>query len=316
MLAAVVETLRQKGLASDSDGAVCVFMEAFDAPMIVQKQDGAFLYATTDLATLQYRLGTFAPTEILYVVDSRQSEHFDKLFAVARSIGLDDVKLVHVNFGTVLGDDGKPMKTRSGSLIGLEGLLNDAVGRAREVVCNPERLITFDPPMEDSEQETIAETVGIGAIKFADLSHHRTSDYKFNLDKMVALEGNTSTYVQYSYARTQKILERSEKAEADVLAMVKSNGIDFSHPAERTLALTLLKFEEALVAVHKEYAPNLLVDYLLETSKIYSRFNDNCHVLRAETEIAQATRLMLVTLCGRVLQTGLGLLGVGVVPRM
>jgi arginyl-tRNA synthetase len=316
MLGDVVSKLQDLGLASDSDGAVCVFLPEFEAPMIVRKQDGAYLYATTDLATLQYRVEQFDPAEILYVVDTRQSEHFEKLFAVAHHFGLEDVKLVHVNFGTVLGEDGRPMKTRSGTLIGLESLLDDAVDRARKVVCNPERLAAFDPPMDEAEQEMIAEIVGTGAIKFADLSHHRTSDYRFNLDKMVALEGNTSTYVQYSYARTQKILENAEKLESDVIEMVKQHGLEFTHPAERNLALMLIKLEEALLAVHKDYAPNLLVEYLLETAKAYSKFNENCHVLRAETELIQATRLTLVTLCGRVLQLGLRLLGVDVVPRM
>ena len=305
MLGQVVDQLEAKGLASPSDGAMCVFLDGFDAPMIVRKKDGAFLYATTDLATLRYRLDEFKPTEILYVVDTRQSEHFDKIFAVADEFGLQDVKLVHVNFGTVLGEDGKPMKTRSGSLIGLESLLDDAVDRARAVVCDAERLQNFDPPMDAAEQEVVAETVGIGAIKFADLGHHRTSDYKFNLNKMVALEGNTSTYVQYSFARTQKILERAEKAESDVIAMVNEHGFAFVHPAERALALSLLRFEEALLAVHKDYAPNALVDYLLETARTYSRFNDSCHVLKAETEAIQATRLALVALTGRVLQLGL-----------
>ncbi len=316
MLAAVVKRLEDTGMASTSDGAVCVFLDSFDAPMIVRKQDGAYLYATTDLATLEYRLETFDPDEILYVVDTRQSEHFEKIFAVAGQLGMSDVKLIHVNFGTVLGEDGKPMKTRSGSLIGLESLLDDAVDRARHVVCNPARLENFDPPMDGAEQQAIAETVGIGAIKFADLGHHRTSDYRFSLDKMVALEGNTSAYVQYSFARTQKILERAEKAESDVIDLIGQHGADFTHPAERSLAMMLLKFEEALVAVHRDYAPNVLVEYLLETAKTYSKFNDSCHVLRAENESVQATRLMLVTLCGRVLGVGLNLLGVGVVPRM
>lgn len=315
-LKGVVDKLRDVGLAEDSDGAVCVFLEEFDAPMIVQKQDGAYLYATTDLATLQYRLSEFDPSEILYVVDTRQSEHFDKLFAVADQFGLEDVKLVHVNFGTVLGEDGKPMKTRSGSLIGLESLLDGAVERAKKVVCDPDRLSSFDPPMDQAEQEMIAEVVGIGAIKFADLSHHRTSDYRFNLEKMVALEGNTSAYVQYSYARTQKILENAQKAEADVAEMVAECGVAFSHPAERQLALMLMKLEESLTALHKDYAPNQLVDYLLETARAYSKFNENCHVLRAETPQIQATRLALVCLSGRVLQLGLQLLGIGVVPRM
>lgn len=316
MLGGVVDQLEQAGLAQESDGAVCVFLPEFDAPMIVRKQDGAYLYATTDLATLKYRLQQFNPDEILYVVDTRQSEHFDKLFAVAHHFGLEHVKLVHVNFGTVLGQDGRPMKTRSGTLIGLESLLDDAVDRARGVVCNPERLAGFDPPMEQAEQQMIAEVVGIGAIKFADLSHHRTSDYRFNLDKMVALEGNTSTYVQYSYARTQKILENARKLEADVIQLIDQEGWSFTHPAERGLALMLIKLEEALLAVHKDYAPNQLVDYLLETAKAYSKFNENCHVLRAETPTIQATRLALVTLTGRVLQLGLQLLGVGVVQRM
>jgi arginyl-tRNA synthetase len=316
MLGDVVQQLEDKGLASTSDGAVCVFLDGFDAPMIVRKQDGAYLYATTDLATLRYRLDEFNPAEILYVVDSRQSEHFEKIFAVAGEFGLSDVKLVHVNFGTVLGEDGKPMKTRSGSLIGLESLLDDAVDRARAVVCDPQRLENFDPPMDVAEQEMVAETVGIGAIKFADLGHHRTSDYRFNLDKMVALEGNTSTYVQYSYARTQAILQRAEKAESDVIDLIGTHGLAFTHAAERTLALSLLRFEEALLAVHKDYAPNALVDYLLDTARVYSRFNDSCHVLKAESEAIQATRLALVAITGRILHLGLGLLGVGVVPRM
>lgn len=316
MLAGVVQKLEQDGLAKESDGAMCVFLPEFDAPMIVRKQDGAYLYATTDLATLQYRLAEFDPAEILYVVDSRQSEHFEKLFAVAHHFGLEKVKLVHVNFGTVLGEDGRPMKTRSGTLIGLESLLDDAVDRARTVVCNPERLANFDPPMDATEQEMVAETVGIGAIKFADLSHHRTSDYRFSLEKMVALDGNTSTYVQYSYARTQKILEKSEKCESDIIQMVDEHNIEFTHPAERHLALMLMKFHEALQNVYTDYAPNQLVEYLLETSKAYSKFNDSCHVLRAESEAIRTTRLILVSLTGRVLQTGLGLLGVGVVPRM
>ncbi len=284
--------------------------------MIVRKKDGAFLYATTDLATLKYRLAEFAPNEILYVVDKRQSEHFEKLFAVSDHFGLQDIKLVHVQFGTVSGPDGKPIKTRSGSVIGLEGLLDDAVERAKEVVCNPERLATFDPPMDEKEQAEISEVVGIGAIKFADLSHHRTSDYKFDLNKMIALEGNTSTYVQYQYTRTQGILRRNDKTEQDVCDLVSKTKMELTHPAERALALKLLQMEEALQAVHHDYAPNHLVDYLLETAKAFSVFNDRCHVLHAESKDIQTTRLALVVICGRVLRTGLSLLGIDVVQRM
>ena len=316
MLADVTAKLEQLGLASDSDGALCVFLPEFDAPMIIRKQDGAYLYATTDLATLEYRLTEFNPSEILYVVDTRQSEHFEKLFAVADHFGLSEVKLVHVNFGTVLGEDGRPMKTRSGTLIGLESLLNDAVDRAKQVVCNPERLVNFDPPMDAEEQDNIAEAVGIGAIKFADLSHHRTSDYRFNLDKMVALDGNTSAYVQYSYARMQKILQNANASDDDVAALVREHGVEFTHIAERNLVLQLIRFEEALNTVHKDYAPNHLVDYLLETAKAYSRFNDNCHVLKAESESIRATRLAIVFHCKQTLGKGLNLLGIDVVPRM
>ncbi|TWU37780.1 Arginine--tRNA ligase [Novipirellula aureliae] len=315
MLAGVVEDLEARGLARDSEGAVCVFLDGFDAPMIVRKKDGAFLYATTDLATLAYRREQFSPDEILYVVDSRQGEHFDKLFAVAKQIGMQDVKMVHVNFGTVLGEDGRPMKTRSGTLIGLEGLLQDAIARAREVVCDPDRITKLDPPMNETEQDEVANVVGIGAIKYADLSHHRTSDYRFSLDKMVALEGNTSAYVQYSYARTQGILRRAETSEEEVVSIAES--VDsFSHPAERALAICLLRMEESLATVYQDYAPNALVDYLYETAKAYAVFNDNCHVLKAESEAIASLRLALVALTGRCLRLGLNLLGINVVPRM
>ncbi len=316
MLPEVVRELQQRGLATESDGALCVFLPGFDAPMIVRKQDGAYLYATTDLATLLYRQREFAPDEILYVVDSRQSEHFDKLFAVAQQLGLEQIKFVHVKFGTVLGEDGRPMKTRSGSLVGLESLLDDAVDRARQVVCNPERLQQLDPPMSREEQESIAEAVGIGAIKFADLSHHRASDYRFILDKMVALDGNTATYIQYSYARTEGILRKAGTDAGQLMRLLDEQGVGFCHPAERALALLLLRLEEVLVAVHQDYTPNQLADYLYETAKAYAVFNDHCPVLKAETEQARGTRLLLVTLCGRILRTGLSLLGVQVIQRM
>ena len=316
MLQDVVDDLGKRGLATQSDGATCVFLDEFDAPMIVQKQDGAFLYATTDLATLKYRLDQFDPSEILYVVDSRQHEHFEKLFAVARRIGMRDVKLVHVNFGTVLGEDGRPMKTRSGTLIGLESLLNDAVARARQVVCNPERLSRFDPPMSESEQQQVAETVGIGAIKFADLAHHRSSDYRFSLDKMVALEGNTAAYVQYSYARARSIIRRSGLADDEVVQAAAEINLSFSHPAERKLVLSCLRFEESLMGVYQDYAPNQLVDFLLDFAKDYSVFNDNCHVLNADTDEQKVIRLALVCITSRLLKLGLSLLGVDVVQRM
>lgn len=316
MLAAMVDDLIERGLATESDGAICIFLDQFDAPMIIRKRDGAFLYATTDLATLKYRQEEFAPDEVLYVVDARQGEHFEKLFAVAKLIGLDRAKLVHVSFGTVLGEDGRPMKTRSGSLIGLESLLDDAVDAAYSVVCDPDRLVKLDPPMDDDEKKAVAETVGIGAIKYADLSHDRTSDYRFSLSKMVALSGNTATYVQYSYARTASILRRVDVDEAEVQRRVLEHGLNLSHPAERALGLDLLRLEEALQNVYGDYAPNYLVDYAYSTAETFAKFNDQCHVLNAESPEIQTTRLALVLLTGRVLKLALELLGIQVVARM
>lgn len=316
MLGDVVEDLKSRGLATVSDGAVCVFLPEFDAPMIIQKSDGAFLYATTDLATLSYRLQEFAPDEILYVVDTRQGEHFEKLFAVARSIGMDQIKFVHVNFGTVLGEDGKPIKTRSGSLIGLESLLDDAVAAAYKVACDPDRLIQLDPPMDEDEQREVARIIGIAAIKYADLGHERTSDYKFNLAKMVALTGNTATFAQYNYARTLGILKVVGVSEADVADRIGRDGFVFTHPAERALALVLLKFEEALQSVYSDYAPNHLVDYVYSLADSFSKFNTQCHVKNAESEEARSTRLALVVMTGRGLKKALDLLGIEVVRRM
>ncbi|MDP7269149.1 MAG: arginine--tRNA ligase, partial [Pirellulales bacterium] len=211
-LADTVTGLRQKGLATESDGAICVFSDVHDVPMIIQKKDGAFLYATTDLATIDYRLKTFHPDVILYVVDHRQSLHFEQLFdAVIRS-GCEQVELCHVKFGTVLGEDGRPFKTRSGSTVGLGGLLDEAIRRAGQVVREN------NPQLCESECESIADTVGIGALKYADLSQNRESDYVFSYDKMLALNGNTATYMQYAYARIQSILS---KGNANIDALLK-----------------------------------------------------------------------------------------------
>ena len=317
MLADVVQELKTKGLAKESDGAWCVFLDGFDAPMIVQKKDGAFLYSTTDIATLKYRQKEFKPDQILYVVDSRQSEHFDKLFAVSKLMDLEGIELNHVSFGTVLDKKtGKPIKTRSGSLIGLESLLDDSVAGAREVVCDPDKLKVLDPPMETAEQDLVSETIGMAAIKYADLSHHRASDYRFDLEKMVQRDGNTATYVQYAFARTQGILKRVGVTEEEVIQRVSEEGIKLTEPAERALALMLLKFEEALVMVCQDHAPNHLIDYLYETAKTYTTFNDQCHVLHATGDGVQTSRLALVVLTSQVLKTALALVGIGVVPRM
>jgi len=314
MLGQVVEELRSAGLASDSEGAVCVFLPEFDAPMIVRKRDGAFLYATTDLATLFYRRTEFAPDEILYVVDTRQSEHFEKLFAVAKRLGFSGIRLEHVNFGTVLGTDGRPFKTRSGQSVGLESLLDEAVARAMAVVCDPERSARLDPPMSELEKQQIAAAVGHGAIKYADLSHHRTSDYKFDLQKMVSLDGNTSAYVQYAYARVSGIMQKGGVTSDEIASSSVLPGL--SEPAERSLAMTLLKFGESLEQVKADYAPNFLVDYLYDAAKAYAVFNDSCPVLKASDEETTHSRLVLVATTARVLREGLALLGIQVVSRM
>lgn len=314
MLPGVIETLRKADLAQESEGATCVFLEGFDAPMIVQKQDGAFLYATTDLATLQYRQQDFKADEILYVVDFRQADHFRKLFSVASLLGMDDMKLVHVSFGAVLDESGRPLKTRSGTLAGLVTLLDDAVQRAFDVVCATERAERLDPPLSEMEKQEISEIVGIGAIKYADLAHHRTSDYKFSLEKMVALDGNTSAYVQYAYARIQGILRSAGLSEQEIIQ--RRDTVICGEKAERSLLISLLRTEEVLELVRQEYAPNLLVDYLYEIAKGLAVMYEQCMVLKAEDESLRNSRLAIVTLAGRTLRKGLELLGIGIVPRM
>jgi arginyl-tRNA synthetase len=309
-LAAVVEDLRKKGLAQDSQGAVVVFVEGFETPMIVQKKDGAFLYSTTDLATIQFREETWHPSTILYVVDHRQSEHFDKLFAVARRWGYRDIEFQHVKFGTVMGTDGKPFKTREGTAAGLESLLDEAVGRAAAVVAENDT----DNHLSAEHRREIAEVVGIGALKYADLSQNRTSDYTFSYEKMLLMNGNTATYMQYSYARVRSIFAKGGfEAEA-----VRSSGskIVLSHTAERALGLQLLRFAEALAQVEYESMPHFLTGYLFDLAKAYSSFFENCPVLRAENDGLKTSRLLLCDLTARTIKQGLDLLGIQVVERM
>ncbi len=310
----VVEAFERRGLATTSDGAVCIFLPDFDAPMIIRKQDGAFLYATTDLATIQYRVERWDPAAILYVVDHRQKEHFDKLFAVARLWGFESVDLRHISFGTVLGEDGRPYRTRSGDVVGLEGLLDEAIRRAYSVVSANDDSKPKGPELEESQREAIARTVGHAALKYADLSHNRTSDYVFNYDKMVALEGNTATYMQYSYARIQGIFARGK---VDVPSLRKAgHPVTLVHPCERELALELIRFGDALEETLADYRPNILTNYLFALATRFSRFYQECDVNSAETETLRNSRLQLCDLTGRTIQQGLELLGIGVVDKM
>jgi len=312
-LAGVVEDLLQRGLARESDGAICVFLEGRDAPLIIQKKDGAFLYATTDLATIQYRMKTWSPDAIVYVVDHRQSLHFQLLFATARLWGYDDVELQHVRFGTVLGEDGRPYKTRSGTAVGLSGLLDEAVERAHKIVCQnddarPQPLLSAD------ERRQVAERIGIGAIKYADLAHNRTSDYVFSYDKMLAMTGNTAAYMQYSYARVRSIFAKGNVEVQQLRA--SSPALLLKEPVERALALALLQFSEALQRVAADYRPNHLTAYLFDLASKYSDFFENCPVLKADSDQLRKSRLLLCDLTARTIACGLNLLGIQTVERM
>ncbi|TWU29390.1 arginine--tRNA ligase [Bythopirellula polymerisocia] len=312
-LAGVVDDLDQRGLATDSEGARCVFIEGIDAPFIVQKQDGAFLYATTDLATIQYRVNEWTPDAIVYVVDHRQSLHFEQLFATARLWGYDQIGLEHVSFGTVLGEDGKPYKTRSGTAVGLEGLLDEAIERALAIVSANDDA-RDEPLLSSEERKQVGERVGIGAIKYADLAHNRTSDYVFSYDKMLAMQGNTAAYMQYSYARVRSIFAKGN-VDLDQLRQHASQ-LQINEPAERALGLALLQLSEALERVAGDYRPNHLTAYLFDVASKYSAFFENCPVLKAENDNLRTSRLLLCDLTARTIAYGLELLGIQVVERM
>ncbi|MCA9057352.1 MAG: arginine--tRNA ligase [Planctomycetaceae bacterium] len=308
MLPGVVSSLRDKGLATDSEGAVCVFVEGNQAPFIVQKTDGAYTYATTDLATIQYRREQLQADEVLYVVDSRQSEHFNLLFATSRLMGFDQLSLRHVAFGTVMGPDGRPYKTRSGDTVGLESLIDEAISRARQIVNENDDRRRDGAVLSDEQRARVAEIVGVGGIKYADLHHNRDSDYVFDWDKMLATTGDTATYMQYAYARICGIFRRLQLDREQLT--VDTGGILVTNPAERALVLKLLQFENAVLDMLSEYRPHVLTAWLYETADAFSRFYSECPVQDAETESLRHSRLLLCDLMARALRTGLSLLGI------
>ena len=314
MLAATVDDLVAKGLARESRGAIGVFLGGEDdPPLLIRKADGAFLYATTDLATIQWRLENWEPDRILYVVDHRQSQHFEQVFEAARRWGVDgvaDVDLVHVAFGTVLGEDGKPFKTRAGDTVGLEALLDEGVERAAAVVGSGEE---GRAGMSAEDRRHVAETVGIGAIKYADLSQNRTTDYVFSFDKMLQLTGNTAAYMQYAVARVEGIFTKGGIDRGQLRRAC--HGVLLSDPKERALALELLRFGEALEDVEADSRPNVLTAWLYDLAGCYSTFYDSLSVLKAEGA-ERDSRLALCDLTGRVLRRGLDLLGIGTVEKM
>jgi arginyl-tRNA synthetase len=307
-LASVVADLQASGIAVESDGAIVVFVEQTEAPFIIRKRDGAYSYATTDLATIKYRVETWHPDQVLYVVDHRQGDHFKQLFEVARKWGYDAVDLEHVAFGTILGTDRRPFKTRDGDVVGLESLLDEATAEARKVVDEN------SPDLDPSERQRVSEVVGLGAIKYADLCQNRISDYVFDWQKMMATNGNSATYLQYAYARIQSIFRKGGVTAAQVRN--QRPAIALAHPAERGIGVRLLRLPEVLELAATDFKPNVLTDYLFDLANGFSTFFEECPVLKAESAERRDSRLALCDLTARTLKFGLGLLGIDVVERM
>ena len=324
-LGAVVNDLLAKKIARESEGAVGVFSDGslppkedpflvnrdgewIADPALVRKSDGGFNYTTTDLATIDYRLKTWSPQEIIYVVDDRQSGHFKKLFLIFgrwNSDAAKTTKLVHVGFGKIMGDDGKPFKTRSGDTVKLGELLDEAVERAYKTVCEK------SAELPEEQRKEIARVVGIGAVKYADLLPNRQSDYIFSWDKMLALQGNTAPYLLYAYARIKSIFRKSESAIRN-----PQSAIVLVAPEEITLANHLLNFGITLEAVAEELRPNYLCNYLFELAGKFTSFYENCPVLKADDAATRDSRLALCALTARVLKQGLETLGIETVEQM
>jgi arginyl-tRNA synthetase len=319
----LVQALRDKGIARESEGALAVFFDDVpqlkEHPALVQKSDGAFNYTTTDLATLAHRLETWHPNEIVYVTDARQQLHFQQLFAVFHRWQPEaKVKLAHVWFGSILGDDGKPFKTRSGETVRLSDLLDEAEERAFKVVSEK------SPELPDARRREIARIVGIGAIKYADLLPNRQSDYVFSWDKLLALNGNTAPYLQYAYARIRSIF-RKGNVEQGVSPALSSQSpstdpkssvsLHLDALEELALARRLLNFGLVLEAVADDYRPNFLCNYLYELAGHFTSFYENCPVLNSAAEL-RASRLILCDLTARVLQQGLKVLGIETLEQM
>jgi len=300
----IVEDLKKRGLATLSDGAWCVFLDEPGlpkTPFIVQKSDGAFNYATTDLATLKYRVEHFHADEILYVVGAPQADHFKQLFATARRWGYDKVELRHIAFGSVLGEDGKLLRTRTGDTVRLGDLLDEAEVRALAVVTEK------NPGLPEDTRRQIARAVGIGAVKYADLSQNRTTDYVFSWSKMLAMTGNTAPYMQYAYVRVQSIFRKAGDSATGTILL--------DHPAELDLAKHLLRFAETLQAVMDDDKPNWLTGYLYDLTGKFSTFYENCPVLQS-AEPTRSSRLALCRLTADVIKQGLNLLGIDVIEQM
>jgi len=312
----VVQDLSASGLARESEGALAIFLTEDATPALVRKSDGAFTYMTTDLATIQHRVEQWKPDAILYVVDSRQSLHFSQLFQIAQQWLGQQTRLEHISFGSVLGADRKPIKTRSGDAVAsLDQLLDEAVRLAKEVyqaAYHQEGETQSKESLEDLSR--VGDVVGIGAVKYADLCQNRTSDYVFNWEKMMAMEGNTATYMQYAYARNRSIFRKGELNPDNYRNALIPVLLETAE--ERGLALQLFRFEEALTLALVDYKPSLITSYLWDVAKAYSVFFQNCPVLKAPNEGIRQSRLLLCDLTARVLKQGLELLGISVLEKM
>ncbi|MFB6277215.1 MAG: arginine--tRNA ligase [Halothece sp.] len=317
LLTETVQELEEKGLVEEDQGAKCVFLEGFTnksgerLPLIVQKSDGGYNYATTDLAAIRYRIQQDGAQRIIYVTDAGQANHFAQVFQVAKRAGWvpDEVELVHVPFGLVQGEDGKKLKTRSGDTVRLQDLLDEAIARSRQDL---EQRFAQEGRSESEEfiQKT-ARVVGISAVKYADLSRNRTSNYVFSYDKMLALQGNTAPYLLYAYVRVQGI---SRKGGID-LTTLGNQTISLEDNSELVLAKHILQLSDVIKEVEQDLLPNRLCQYLFELSQTFNQFYDRCPVLQAE-EPKRTSRLMLADLTARTLKLGLSLLGIEVLERM
>ena len=305
-LAPLCAELEKRGIASESDGALCVFFPDIPAlegkPAIVRKSDGGFLYATTDLATIDYRVKRWNPDAIWYVVGAPQALHFQQIFAAAKMMGIEG-DLRHIAFGSILGEDRKIMKTRSGENVSLAEVLHEAIERARQILAARSETL---PP---EEAESTARLIGLGAVKYAELSQNRLTDYVFSWDKLLAFEGNTAPYLQNAYVRICSIFRKAGEP-AD-----HSAKIQITDAAERALAIKLLQYAETLPVVLEDFRPNILANYLYELANTYHSFYEACPVLKAEPAL-RASRLLLSDLTARTLSHGLGLLGIRCPERM
>ncbi|CAM3116869.1 Arginine--tRNA ligase [Klebsiella spallanzanii] len=314
MLPGIVADLKAKGLAVESEGATVVFLDEYKnkegEPMgvIIQKKDGGYLYTTTDIACAKYRYENLHADRVLYYIDSRQHQHLMQAWTIVRKAGYvpDSVPLEHHMFGMMLGKDGKPFKTRAGGTVKLADLLDEALERARRLVAEK------NPDMPAEELEKLANAVGIGAVKYADLSKNRTTDYIFDWDNMLAFEGNTAPYMQYAYTR---VLSVFRKADIDESALAAAPVI-ITEDREAQLAARLLQFEETLTVVAREGTPHVMCSYLYDLAGLFSGFYEHCPILSAESEETRNSRLKLALLTAKTLKLGLDTLGIETVERM